>query len=156
MASLPEFLQFDYARKKVAVVHGSYHHTSEFIFESTEWQIKQNNFDDLKCDVILAGHCGLPFSQYKNEKYWLNPGVIGMPANDGTPRVWYMLLDDNADHFSYQHQALDYDHQSTSQKMKEKNLTPSYAQTLRTGMWDNCEILPASETALQGKRIMLD
>lgn len=151
MAALPEFLYFNYAGKRVAVLHGSFHHTSEFIFESTDWSIKQQNFNALQADVILAGHCGLPFSQSKNEKHWLNPGVIGMPANDGTPRVWYMVLNQSNHHFNFEHQALEYDYLRANQLMQERQLTPEYAKTLLTGLWDNCEILPEVETALQGQ-----
>ncbi len=153
MARLPEFLEFEYAKRKIAVVHGSYHHTSEFIFESTEWAVKQKNFDDLQCEVILAGHCGLPFSQSEKGKLWLNSGVIGMPANDGTPKVWYMILDDQNEMLSYQHLPLDYDHQEANRQMIAKDLTPAYAETLLSGIWDNCEILPPAETAAQGNAL---
>jgi hypothetical protein len=30
-------------------------------------------------------------------KRWINPGVIGMPANDGTERVWFLTMDCNED-----------------------------------------------------------
>jgi hypothetical protein len=37
--------------------------------------------------------------------------------------------------------------------MLEKGLPASYAKTLLTGIWDNCEILPEKETRNQGKPI---
>ena len=153
MQMLPEFISFNYAGKKVVIVHGSYHNTSEFIFESTDWEVKKRNFKDVNADVVLAGHCGLPFSQKINENYWLNAGVIGMPANDGTPRVWYLLLDDD-NNFSFKHITLDYDYKKAKQLMEERDLTLEYAKTLETGLWDNCEILPERETRLQGKNIV--
>lgn len=152
MSALPEFISFAYADKKVAVVHGSYFNTSEFVFKSTDWEIKRKNFDALNTDVILAGHCGLPFSDFSNGKLWLNPGVVGMPANDGTPKVWYAILDD-ADGFSFEVNAMDYDFAMASELMIGKPLPQTYKQTLRTGIWDNCEILPEMEKALQGKTI---
>jgi predicted phosphodiesterase len=153
MGTLPEFLTFEYASQKAAVVHGSFDHTSEFVFASTEWSIKAKQFADLGVNIILAGHCGLPFSQTNDDKYWLNPGVIGMPANDGTPRVWYMLLKDSEEKLSFLHHVLDYDFIRASKLMQEKELTPAYAKTLLTGIWDNCEILPDIETAQQGQKI---
>ncbi|MBU0696097.1 MAG: metallophosphoesterase family protein [Bacteroidetes bacterium] len=149
LATIPEFLSFAYADKKMAVVHGSYFDTSEFIFKSTEWEKKQANFDALNADIILAGHCGLPFSQTKNDKLWLNAGVIGMPANDGTPKVWYAILDDS-NGFNYEIKALRYDFEKAAELMDDKPLPKTYQQTLRTGIWDNCEILPETETKLQG------
>ena len=150
MRSLPEFITFKYAGHTVCMLHGAYHYTSEFIFESTDWSIKQSNFKDAGATVILAGHCGLPFSQTKNNLHWLNAGVIGMPANDATPRVWYMILNDDQNQLHYHHCAMNYNHLLASQLMNEKSLTPAYASTLRTGLWDNMEILPAHEATRQG------
>ncbi|MBK0383841.1 metallophosphoesterase family protein [Pedobacter sp. SD-b] len=152
MATLPEFISFAYADKKVAVVHGSYFNTSEFIFKSTDWHSKQKNFEALNTDVILAGHCGLPFSDINNNKIWLNAGVIGMPANDGTPRVWYAILEDTKG-FNFEIKALDYDYNTASDLMVDKPLPQTYRQTLRNGIWDNCEILPQQEAYLQGNQL---
>jgi len=146
---LPEFLRFSFFGKKVAVVHGSFFNTSEFIFRSTPWEVKAANFEALEADIILAGHCGLPFAEEQGGRLWLNAGVIGMPANDGTSRVWYAQLSRENHTF----EAMDYDFRQAHRLMKERPLPASYAQTLLTGIWDNCEILPAEETALQGKAI---
>ncbi len=154
MNDLTDFIEFDYAEKKCFVVHGSYFETSGYIFHSTDWEEKSKNFEATQADVIIGGHCGLPFSQKNQNKLWLNPGVIGMPANDGTPRVWYMILDlDEQDEISYTHLPYQYDHTKAADLMAENKLTPAYEKTLRTGIWDNCEILPKSETNLQGQLI---
>ncbi len=153
MDALPKYIQFSYANKKVTVVHGSYHDTSEFIFKSTPWKTKQHNFDETGSDIILGGHCGLPFSDKKENLLWLNPGVIGMPANDGTPRVWYMLLNDTDGSFSFSHASFEYDNVQASELMKTNGLPGSYAKTLIDGNWDNCEILPKVEAWKQGHKI---
>lgn len=155
MKTLPDFLRFQYGRHRAFVLHGSFHETSEFIFASTPLEVKQNNFTATSSSLILAGHCGLPFSQTQNDQYWLNAGVIGMPANDGRTSVWYLLLDlcSNGD-LTYQNENLDYDYSTAAQLMRELHLPLTYAQTLETGIWDNCEILPEKETRLQGKEIV--
>lgn len=152
LATIPEFLSFAYADQKIAVLHGSYFNTSEFIFKSTDWEVKQKNLDILKADIILAGHCGLPFSDEKDGKIWLNAGVIGMPANDATPRVWYAILNDE-NGFEFELRSLSYDNETAAKMMEDKPLPQTYRQTLKTGIWDNCEILPAVEAANQGKLI---
>lgn len=154
MRQLPEFLQFAYAGKKAFVLHGSYHHTSEFIFASTDWATKQRNFEDTYSEVILSGHCGLPFAQSQNGFHWLNAGVIGMPANDATPRVWYITLDDASGQFQYQYHSLDYNFTLAKQLMEERGLPQAYAKTLATGIWDNMEILPPAEEALVGEELV--
>ncbi len=127
--------------------------------------MKETTFAATGADVILAGHAGLPFAEVRlsdrrvsdggDGQYWLNAGVIGMPANDGTPRVWYLLLDDTDGLFTYTFHAFTYDNHRAHQLMVANQLPDSYAQTLLTGIWDNCEILPAAEQALQGRAITL-
>lgn len=150
---LPDFLQFNYAGKKVTVVHGSYEHTSEFIFKSTDWENKEVSFSKSKSNVIVAGHCGLPFFENRNDKLWINPGVIGMPANDGETDVWFGILDDENGELFFEFLNYEYDHEEAADRMVTNNLPSTYAQTLRNGIWDNCEILPEAETKSQGKQI---
>lgn len=150
MADLPQHLHFFYAGKSVAVVHGSPAHVSEYVFKSTPWAAKEKHFQNIATDVILAGHAGLPFADVQNDHFWLNAGVIGMPANDGTPRVWYLLLDDAEGTFSYSFESFTYDNVLANRLMVENNLPEAYAKTLLTGIWDNCEILPEVERELQG------
>ncbi len=150
MHQLPEFIQFDYYGRKCTVVHGSYFHTSEFVFRSTPWSQKQPNFDHTNSQIIIAGHCGLPFHDVQNDHYWLNPGVIGMPANDGTTRVWYMLLQPGEGPLQFEHLAFEFDYDEAFARMLEGMLPIEYAQTLSSGLWDNNDILPEVETAEQG------
>ncbi|MGR3810967.1 metallophosphoesterase family protein [Jiulongibacter sp. NS-SX5] len=153
--SMPEQIDFEFAGKKCSVIHGSHSYISEFVFKSTSWKIKQNNFEALDADVILAGHCGIPFADEQADKTWLNAGVIGMPANDGTPFVWYLILDDEGG-FSYQFKKYEYDNFEANQLMMEHSLPWSYAETLMTGVWDNTEILPPKETVEAGIPLQLD
>ena len=150
---IPEFLQFRYAGKSCLVLHGGLEDTSQFIFKSTPTEIKQEIFEKTNVDVIIAGHAGIPFCQHIGSHFWFNPGVIGMPANDGTPQVWYAMLDDRSN-FECSILSLNYDYHSASQKMNDNPLPHSYAKTLKTGIWDNVEILPEAERALQGISIV--
>lgn len=155
LATLPDHIVFNYAGKKVTVVHGSYFNISEFIYKSTDWETKHPNFNETKSDVIIAGHCGLPFNQTHDDKLWLNPGVIGMPANDGSPQVWYAILEDIDGILKFSHHNLDYNYKLTNKLMQNGLLPEEYARTIVTGIWDNTEILPAVESGLQGFGIRL-
>lgn len=154
MKSLPHYIQFKYGIKNVFVLHGSFDNTSEFIFKSTAWEKKQKVFDQTKSNVILAGHCGLPFNQYNQNYYWLNAGVIGMPANNGDSSVWYMLLNDT-DGLNFLHHQFSYNYIKTMDLMEKNNLPKEYIQTLQSGLWDNVEILPVEEAKNQGKPLFL-
>ena len=155
MKKLPDFIRFSYSGLNGLVVHGSFHETAEYIFQSTDWESKKANFDEANVELVIAGHCGLPFSQKKEQKYWLNPGVIGMPANDGGSNVWYMIIEeDGVGDLKINQLSYEYDHNITAALMLENGLPDTYANTLKTGIWDNCEILPEAETKLQGKRLV--
>ena len=154
IASLPDHITFNYAGNQVGILHGSFFNVSDFIYKSTNWEVKAPNFSKLNADIIVGGHCGLPFQHLENEKYWLNPGVIGMPANDGEPHVWYMTFNDDG-LFKYNHHTLKYNYKLTSSLMQNGLLPEEYARTIITGIWDNTEILPAYESGLQGFGIVL-
>ncbi|MCP9235392.1 arsenosugar biosynthesis-associated peroxidase-like protein [Lewinella sp. JB7] len=156
MHTLPLGLSFRYADRKVCILHGSVDHESEFIWKSTPWQTKARNFSVTGADVIIGGHSGLPFADARDGKCWLNAGAVGMPANDGTPRTWFLLLDDVDGELTYEFRALEYDHLSAREKMLQQRtrLPMSYATTLKTGIWDNTEIMPAAEASGEGQALI--
>lgn len=156
ISRLPEHISFDYGVKKATVVHGNYGNTSEFIFASNASDSKEKCFQETESAVIIAGHCGLPFHQSIKEKLWLNPGVIGMPANDGTTRAWYMVLELDKGELNYTHRSFEYDYGTAQQLMFKNHLPEEYADTLSSGIWDNMEILPELEKMGQGIPIRLD
>ena len=147
--TLPDQITFTLGSKRVLVLHGGIENVSEFIFKSTPWAVKENYFTTYKVDIIIAGHCGLPFVDSNNGKHWINPGVIGMPANDGQQNTWYGILDEN----SFELCALNYDWHLTQEKMLLHKLPKPYATTLETGIWDNMDILPETEQTYQVKAI---
>lgn len=148
--TLPDFIRFQYANQEAFVLHGGLDDNAQFIFESTEWQIKKEIIQKADTDLIIAGHCGLPFHSESNGKHWLNPGVIGMPANDGTSRVWCMALNTNREKVTSRHVDYNYDHVTAAKLMNINHLPASYAETLSTGLWDNMEILNDEEKVMQG------
>ncbi|WP_179316063.1 metallophosphoesterase family protein [Winogradskyella undariae] len=153
--TLPDHITFNYGNQKISVVHGSYFNVSEFIFKSTDWSTKLRNFTALQSNIIIAGHSGLPFIEEQKDKLWINPGVIGMPANDGSPDVWFTILDDTTKPILANFRKLEYNHMLTNKLMLNGLLPESYAKTIVTGIWDNMEILPEAEKLLKGKTILL-
>lgn len=168
MAQLPDVLRFEYAGKKVVVLHGSPDHQSEFVWRSTDTDKKTQWCADAGADILVGGHSGLPFAHdvrvgntqplptpnsrlpTPDSKLWLNAGVIGMPANDGTPDTWYLTLDD-ADGLDFNFHRLNYDNRAAKAKMiDDRRLPVAYAATLTTGIWDNTEIMPKQEERREG------
>ena len=85
---------------------------------------------------------------------WFNPGVIGMPANDGTADIWYGLIraDDDGSITLSTHR-LAYDHHTTAADMRRFGHANGYARPLVTGLWPSLDILPSAEREATGKRL---
>ncbi len=152
--SLPDYISFSYGGKKFTVVHGSFTNINEFIFSSDSEETKLKQIEASNSDAIICGHNGIPSTQIWGDKCWHNAGAIGMPANDGTPRGWYSLIKSNTQGtISFEHHALDYDHQTAQKKVIENNLPRGYADCLETGLWPSIDILPDAEKNLTGKAL---
>lgn len=151
MAALPVGLRFEAGGRRIGVVHGAYSAVAAYVFRSTPWSWKRRELELAGCEVIVAGHCGVPFLHAEGGRLWANAGVIGIPANEGIPRVWYLLLVPlpggglRASLHPYA-----FDHARAAALMESAGLPRQYADTLRTGLWDNCDILPVAETCARG------
>lgn len=182
MADLPASISFELGGKHCRVIHGGLESINQFVFASTEDKEKTRQFIASGSDVLIGGHSGLPFGhsvslQSESQMFfWLNAGVIGMPANDGTVNTWYMLLtpdtqpDSNTQKVSADtepsHKAgigfdvnwypLNYDYQAAQSAMEKAGLPPDYRQALGTGLWPSLDILPEQEKSETGKTLQLD
>ncbi len=150
LASLPRRLDIEIGGQRLAVVHGAVNEISRFIFASTPALAKKRELDLAACDGIVAGHCGLPFTEVVDGRLWHNAGVIGMPAHDGTPRVWYSVLKPVDGGIEISHHALDYDHASAAAAMRKARLPAEYERALASGVWPSCDVLPLKEIYAAG------
>ena len=153
MGGLPRRIDIDVDGHRLAVVHGGLERINQFVFASTAAAIKDTELRKAGLEGIIAGHCGLPFTQVVGGRLWHNAGVIGLPANDGTPRVWYSIVAARADGISIEHCALEYDYDAASAKMRLARLPEEYASALRTGLWPSCDVLPWKEIRERGVRL---
>lgn len=150
LAQLPDRIDLVIGGRRLAVVHGTPRSMNAFVFASTPGAIKARAFDDAACDGIIAGHCGLPFTQTIGGRLWHNPGVVGLPAHDGTPRAWFSLITPEGEGLRIEHRALDYDHVGAAGAMRRAGLPEDYASALTTGIWPSCDVLPYEEIRQAG------
>jgi sulfatase maturation enzyme AslB (radical SAM superfamily)/predicted phosphodiesterase len=150
MGSLPRRLDIIVGGKRLAIVHGSVRQINRFVFASTPAAVKQEELDAAGCDGVIAGHCGIPFTEVIDGRLWHNAGAIGMPANDGTPRVWYSILSPAPEGIAIEHHALSYDYRRAAEKMRAERLPEGYAAALESGLWPSCDVLPAAEFGRRG------
>lgn len=150
MGALPRRLDVRIGGRHLAVIHGGVTQINRFVFATCDAAIA----DELAasgCDGVIGGHCGLPFTRAIAGKLWHNAGVVGMPANDGTPRVWFSILMPSADGIAIAHHALAYDHAAAARKMRARGLPEGYAAALESGLWPSCDVLTAPELARCGQ-----
>lgn len=156
MGELPRRLDLTLGERRLAAIHGGVCQINRFLFASTPEDDKAGELDAAGVDGIVAGHAGVPFTQVVGSRQvvggrlWHNSGAVGMPANDGTPRVWYSVLTPRAVGIEVVHHALEYDHQRAAAKMRARGFPAEYADCLATGLWPSCDILPLAERAARG------
>lgn len=151
MGVLPRRIDVVIGGNRLAVIHGGASRIAEYIFASTEASTKLEQILSLGCDGVVAGHCGLPFTQVIADKLWHNAGAIGMPANDGTPRTWYSVISPTSEGLTIDHRALEYDFQAAAGRMRSSGLPFSYADALEIGLWPSCDVLLLQEIRERGK-----
>jgi predicted phosphodiesterase len=155
MSKLPLNLTLDFGGAKWGIVHGAQQETAKFIYPSSPWEDKSPSYENLEVDHILAGHCGIPFIDENDNGFWINSGALGMPANDGTQRVWFCVISEEDGEFITEFHSIEYDFKSTQEKMRAEKLPIAYIETLETGLWDSTEVLDGEQAKKTGVRIEL-
>jgi uncharacterized radical SAM superfamily Fe-S cluster-containing enzyme len=150
MASLPRRIDVEFGGIRLAVVHAVLKSLNRYVFASSSAKTKAADLDTAGTDGLIGGHCGLPFTQTIQGRLWHNAGAMGMPANDGTPRVWFSLLRPDEHGLLIEHRAIAYDHATAAAKMRRAGLPEAYASALETGLWPSCDVLPYREIREQG------
>ena len=69
--------------------------------------------------------------------------------SDGTPRIWYSLIDATDQGISFSHKSLTYDHMSAIKTMLKYGLD-DYATSLESGIYPSQETFAAAEQKAKG------
>mmetsp|Transcript_52814 Transcript_52814/g.165870 ORF Transcript_52814/g.165870 Transcript_52814/m.165870 type:complete len:360 (+) Transcript_52814:56-1135(+) len=163
MAERPRRIDFTMAGRRFAVVHGSPRNISEFLWPSTPDSELQACFGVLPAGVdgIVGGHSGIPFARLVppapgvpggRHRLWINAGVLGMPANDGTSRGWYAVLSPSSSGgLEVSIRALEYDAKQAAEAIyADGTLVRGYADSLLSGVWPSHDVLPLEEQMATG------
>ena len=154
MARQPRLIRFTLAGRRLAALHGGASAINRWVFASTPAAEKHAESAQAGAEGIVAGHCGLPFVDLSSGGLWCNAGTVGLPANDGTPRVWYVILaPERQGAISVSICALTYDYRRAAQKMRLAGLADGYARALETGLWPPSDILPPAERVVAGRAL---
>lgn len=153
MGQLPHRIDFTMAGRRFAAIHGGVDVINRFIFPATPADEKAEELDAAGTDAVIGGHSGLPFAELLRGRLWHNAGAIGLPANDGTPRVWYSLLQPAAAGIAVSIRALAYDHEAAATRIRAVGLPDAYAAALETGLWPSEDVMPDADRSRRGQAL---
>ena len=155
MAALPRSISFEFQAFRFKVVHAGVSNISQYVFPSSPSVLKLEQITEAGVDAVIGGHSGIPFGQTFGNKLWLNAGVVGLPANDGSTDGWYMLIEPDTKGFQVSWHRLVYD-AALSQGSTLAAGMQEYAQALSDGLWPSQDVLPPEERRQQGQRLTLE
>lgn len=150
MAALPRMIRFRLGGRTFVAIHGGAKRINRYVFASDIAAMAEEFAGlDGNCTVI-AGHAGLPFTAPCTNNVWHNTGSLGMPANDGTPRVWFSIIAVEGAGVRFTHVPLTYGVATAQAKMRKAGLPDAYADALGSGLWPDTAVLPDAEARATG------
>ena len=158
MGQLPVSLTFQLGSQRFSCVHGAVESINKFLFASTSEAEKAAELSLLSqgIDGLITGHCGIPFGQMIEGRAWLNAGVIGLPANDGTADGWYLVIDHVDNMIKCEWHRLSYPAEQARQRMLDAGLVNGYAEALISGLWPSEDVLPIEEKKNRGNDLEIE
>jgi len=150
MKEIPRSLRFTLGAHSFLVVHGAPSSINRFVFPCTSPEVKQSELRLTDTNAVIGGHCGIPFGEQIGQQFWINTGVVGLPANDGTPDGWYLLLELIGQRICATWHRLVYDYHKARLAMQNAGLNSGYSDALSSGLWPSLDTLPQYEKNRQG------
>lgn len=151
MRSLPRRVDLEVGGRRLAVVHATPERINEFVFAGSEAAVFKRQIALSGAEGVVGGHCGMPFTRVGADGgLWHNPGAIGMPANDGTARGWFSVVEPHGSGLRLHHCALHYDSKSAAGAMRGAGLPEAYAAALENGLWPDCDAMPQTDRVRRG------
>lgn len=150
MADMPDQITFTLGGVSFRVVHGTPGVVNEFVYGPEPTEKFRAELDAAATDAVIAGHSGFPFARAIGDRHWINSGALGLPANDGTTRVWYAVLRGTADGAAVDFRSLHYDHREAARRLLAAGLPQPYAEAIRGGRVPNHDTLPEPLKSMAG------
>lgn len=143
MQACPDIIRFRHQGASYAVIHGGMTDIARFVWPSDDASVFDAEWQAIEAEVgpvnhVIAGHCGVTFIRDTPQGRWINPGVIGMPPNDGRQQTRFGVLDGG----EMRIHRLSYDAEAAAVDMERAGLTQGYQTALRTGYWPSEDVLP--------------
>lgn len=105
--------------KKICLSHGTPYNVRGIV-QKDSYNIFDQLIKDFDCDIYLFGHGHTSFYTYYKNRYFINPGSIGIPLNELPFKYGILNIDDN--NISYELIDIDYSYE----KLKKYYLNSDY------------------------------
>ncbi|WP_207223346.1 metallophosphoesterase family protein [Leptolyngbya iicbica] len=155
LQTLPQLIRLRWRDRAFLLCHGSPDVVNEFVWESdTADSWIASWLDRFAVDGIFATHTGIPWVRQVAQGFWCNVGVLGRPAHEGQPHVYFAELrwPRAAAIARPEIVPLSYDPQPVVAAMAREGLPTEFQQSLLTGIWTTCaEILPEAERRVRSR-----
>ncbi len=149
MAELPVQLRREIGGVDVHMVHGSPLAINDFMWQSLPDDELALRVRESGAHLLLCTHTGLAWERSVAGTRIVNVGAVGRPANDGSTRVRYAVIDladGVVEHVELA--SLAYDWRAHAASMRAAGLPEPFVETIETGWWTTClEIVPPRERA---------
>lgn len=158
LRELPELIIVEWRDHTILLCHGSPDVVNEFVWDTkTDDAQIQDFLARHQVDGICATHTGLPWIRMVKQPsgkggFWFNVGVLGRPAHEGKPHVYYgrLYFPDTATVPIPELVPLPYNVNAVITAMQLEGLPQEFIESLERGVWTTCaEILPAAEKSVQ-------
>jgi len=121
LKNLPEKQSLNIEGIKILMVHGSPRRNNEDILPDTPIKELEEIIKGVDEDLIFCGHTHVPCGfQTNSKKTIVNVGSVGRPMTSN-PQSCYVIADINNGSFSIEHRLIDYDRETASKIMKDRN-----------------------------------
>jgi predicted phosphodiesterase len=158
LRELPTLIRIEWRDRAFLLCHGSPHQVNEFVWDSetNDERIVQELLN-WQVQGICGTHTGLPWLRHVTlptgeAGFWFNVGVLGRPAHEGKPHVYYSVIDfpEHAHTPVPRLVPLTYNVVSVVAAMKQEGLPQEFQDSLEQGIWTTCSaVLPDAERTVQ-------
>ncbi|WOD39494.1 hypothetical protein [Nodosilinea sp. E11] len=157
MKTLPRLMRLRWRDSAILLCHGSPDQMNEFVWESTTddaWI--ENCLKRYDVDGICATHTGIPWVRQVASGFWCNVGVLGRPAHEGQPHVYFAELEflPGSTRPVPRIMPLVYDPKPVVTAMAEAGLPQEFQDSLLSGVWTTCAaVLPEVEQVVKPRQV---
>lgn len=158
LSTLPQLIRLRWRDAALLLCHGSPDQVNEFVWESTTddgWI--EACLERYGVDGICATHSGIPWVREVPGGFWCNVGVLGRPAHEGQPHVYFAELEfaPGVARPVPRIVPLEYDPNPVVAAMAAAGLPQEFQESLLSGVWTTCaEVLPEDERVVKVRQPM--